>query len=207
MTVARYARLALKCMGEKKKKGIILFTLTFYILILFALFESQHANANTELLVNGGFEDGTLNGWNIEGANQRWLDNQPVKGDWYEGSYGIYINPNDHGDVILSQRVSLSTSSIILKFAILPHTGYSPGNQYHSRAVIITALDINGNTFVDNKGKKVELIYSLVGDYETSGYKLSFDLPLRNPNTEPFYFFERSFSDDYQDAGLRDGVD
>jgi hypothetical protein len=162
---------------------------------------SVRARASGELLVNGGFEEGTMNGWTVVGANPTWEPPTYNPPHQYEGDYYVYINPYDHGDITVSQQVPISTAYFTLSFAVLPHISYSPGDPYHIRAVYITAYDFDDNVLIDTDGKSVELLYSLVGEPTTSGYNLTFDLELRDPNTEPYYYFQQNFFEDYQNAG------
>jgi hypothetical protein len=168
----------------------------FIVFVLVAV--SVHVEASDiDLLVNGGFEKGTMNGWTVVGANPTWSPphyNPPYQ---YEGDFFVYINPNDHGDITVSQQVTISTACFTLGFAVLPHTG---GQQY-IRAVYVTAYDSEDNFLIDDNGRTVELLYSLVGNPTTSGYKMTFNLELRDPNTEPYYYFQRNFNEDYQEAG------
>ncbi|MCX6654161.1 MAG: hypothetical protein NTY03_03460 [Candidatus Bathyarchaeota archaeon] len=162
---------------------------------------SAQVPGGEELLVNGGFEEGTINGWTVEGANSAWYDSSPSSSRAYNGTYNVYIDPYDHGNIVLYQNIYLHSASFELSFAVLPHHGYSPGDPYHPRAVILSAYSSNNQPLVDSQGKTVELLYCLVGDLPTSGYKLNYDLELRDPDNEPYYYFVKDFAVDYVLAG------
>jgi len=159
--------------------------------------KSQNLTQPLNLIKNGDFETGDMRCWIVEGANEQWHGNpssDPI--DVFEGEYGIYINPADHGDISIYQDVELSTANFILTFAVKPHTGE------YERIVVVTAIDDSGNFVMDSKGKVIELMYVLTGKPKTSGYSLSLDVLLAGYGGKGEYaYFIRNFTMDYKSAG------
>jgi hypothetical protein len=157
--------------------------------------------STTELLVNGGFEDGSMEGWVKENGEEWWWNAQPGDGCPYEGSYNVYTNPYDHGDPTAYQVLNISTPDFRLRFAVLPHESYSPGEEYHPRIVTVAAYNSSDHVIVDQEGRNVELTYVLVGDYTGDGYQLDFNLSVRPVAEENYDYFDRDFMTDYITAG------
>jgi len=170
-----------------------------------ATFQATVSESDDELLINGGFEDGSMIGWTKENGTDLWWDNQPGgPGPTeygfvpFEGDWRVYLNPYDHENPAASQMIAISTAKFTLGWAVLPHSDLYP------RLVTVTAYDSNNDVLIDDNGKFVELVYSMVEEYQGGqGYEIYFNIETRDPNTgiNAHDYFERDFYYDYFRAG------
>ena len=105
-----------------------------------------NASINANLLVNGGFEEGSWDGWSRLNGTTHWWNNQPSNSEAYEGTYRIYTNPDSsQGEPHFYQEIPICTANFTLSWAVRRHQDTN-----YPRLVYATAYDSDGNILADS---------------------------------------------------------